>query len=81
MSTADVTPYKPIDCGFHDHLLAWATLRRPVVITYRDHSGNVVQARDVIVDVYTDQGAEYLKSAGGLQLRLDAILEVEERRV
>ena len=33
-------PYEPIDCAFHDELVSWATLQRPVEIVYKNQTGD-----------------------------------------
>ena len=45
---------------------------------YRDATGNEDSLGDVIVDVWTENGAEYLRTAGGAVIRLDALLQVED---
>ena len=71
--------YRPIDCGFHDQLLAFATLGAPVRLRYAGEDGAAREATGRIQDVFTRRGAEYLALAGGLELRLDRILGVEAR--
>lgn len=70
--------YKPIDCGFHDQLLAWATIRRPVTISHRNAAGQEVVVRGVIADVFSRGGAEYLRLAEGPTIRLDHLIRVTE---
>lgn len=70
-------PYRPIDCGLHDRLLDWATRGVRIDIRYRAASGQEASIRDVLLDVWTEAGAEYLRTSGGVVIRLDALLEVE----
>ena len=77
-------PYQPIDCSLHDRLEDLAVRRRPVRIRHRDGSasgdgvgGDVVELDDVIVDWFARDGAEYLRTAGGVEIRLDRIVEVD----
>lgn len=72
--------YEPIDCGVHDQFLEWATLRQPVAITYESNNGDTSVANDVIKDVYTKDGAEYLRLADGLEIRLDKITDTTPLR-
>jgi transcriptional antiterminator Rof (Rho-off) len=69
--------YHPIDCGLHDRLLAIATLRRTVGLRFLDGDGVPVEARDRVVDVFTRDGAEYLRTSEGTEVRLDRLLEVD----
>ncbi len=71
-------PYLPIACGLHDRLLDWATRRVRVEVRYRDSAGNADMLRDVLVDIWTEGGAEYLRTESGLVIRLDALLQVED---
>ncbi len=70
-------PYRPIDCGLHDRLLAAATLRRRVALRFRGPDGAPVDAHDRIVDVFTRGGAEYLRTEDGAEVRLDRLVEVD----
>lgn len=71
-------PYRPIDCGLHDILLDRATRRVVVAIRHRAPDGSEATTTDRIVDVYTAEGAEYLRTAGGVVVRLDELLGVGE---
>lgn len=69
--------YTPIPCAFHDRLLHFATLREAVRIVYVPEGGSeeaVVEG--VIVDVYTQEGAEFLRLHDGLRIRLDQLVRV-----
>ena len=71
-----MTPYQPIDCHFHDRLLAYATLRQTVEIVYRADAATerTVDAR--ITDVYTRRGEEYAVLSTGAIIRLDRLVRV-----
>lgn len=66
--------YVPIDCNVHDQLLERATLGRPTTVQYRGGEGQSLVARDVIVDVFSREGAEYMRLGGGREIRLDKIV-------
>lgn len=69
-------PYHPISCAVHDRLLELATLRRECEIgIVGDRSPDRV--RGVIVDVYSQGGAEYLRLRDGTTLRLDEIRDLD----
>lgn len=70
-------PYTPVDCGFHDGLLALATLRRPVAIDLVGAT-EADPLRGRIVDVFSRDGAEYLRLDGGAAVRLDHIVAVRD---
>lgn len=73
--------YIPISCSIHDRLEAAATLRHAVTLSYAGPNGVVDVAGEIVVDVFAREGAEYLRLSSGLELRLDALLEVDGIRV
>lgn len=73
----DHNEYKPVDCGFHDELVARATLAKPVEIHYVDDRGNQQCAHDTIADVFTKNSAEYLRLKSGGEIRLDRLVRVD----
>lgn len=70
--------YEPVDCGFHDQLLAWATLRQPVQIVYVDEHGEESEMTDTIDDVYTKDKSEFLRVKNGTDIRLDKLIRVTD---
>jgi Rho-binding antiterminator len=69
--------YKPVDCGLHDRLEELATLRQPALITFRDERGEVREARSTVNDVFTSDGAEFVRTDDGQEIRLDRIEHVD----
>ncbi len=69
--------YKPISCDAHDELLARATLKRECELVYENEQGKTESVRGVIEDVYTEEGAEYLRTKSGLTLRLDQLRRLD----
>jgi Rho-binding antiterminator len=72
--------YEPIDCSDHDKLEALATRRQIARISYRSQDGSTDQVEDLIEDIYARDGVEYMRTAGGRELRLDALMSVEGKR-
>ena len=70
------SPYEPISCAFHDLLLAKATQKEQVRIHYFLVEGNEAMVRDTIIDVYTQNGAEFMKLGSGESIRLDRLISV-----
>ena len=67
--------YTPVPCGFYDQLEAFATLGTPCEIRFlRDERPAAVKGK--IKDLYTREGAEYLKMDNGMELKLDKITGV-----
>jgi Rho-binding antiterminator len=76
---ADARDYDPIDCSLHDRLEELATLRQPCDVEFRTEDGRRQTASGVIADVYSREGAEYLRLADGVAVRLDRIEAVNGR--
>jgi Rho-binding antiterminator len=72
----DADPYRPIACSLHDRLEALATLGRVVCVEYRSPGGAVERVDDRVTDIFTRDGAEYLCTAAGREIRLDALMSV-----
>lgn len=70
-------PYRPIDCGAHDRLLALATRGVPCDLDVDSGEGSVSRVHGVIVDVYSEAGAEYLRFADGRRFRLDDLVAID----
>lgn len=66
--------YVPIDCNVHDQLLERATLRRPTTVEFHDEGQGRSVVQDVIVDVFSREGAEYMRLGSGKEIRLDKIV-------
>jgi len=73
-------PYRPVDCGFHDRLLALATLRTSCEVVYRDEGGRGRRTAGVIADVYTKGDEEFLLLEDGTRVRLDRLVSVGGHR-
>jgi len=72
-----MSEYEPIDCADHDKLESLATLRQTARISYRDDRGELREVEDLIEDVFARDGVEYLKTAGGEEVRLDRLERVD----
>ena len=68
-------PYEPVDCTMHDQLVERAAFRLPTKVTYRNERGELVVAQDLIQDVFSREGAEYVRLASGTEIRLDQIVD------
>ena len=74
------TDYQPIDCNFHDWLLAKATLQERVAIEYSTGSGTApVKVKAIIQDVFTENKEEFVRLDTGALVRLDRLAEVAGR--
>jgi Rho-binding antiterminator len=70
---SDPPAYSPIPCALHDRLEALATLGQPCRIVYRDADGSSRETDDRIVDVFARAGEEFVRTAAGLEIRLDRL--------
>lgn len=68
--------YVPVDCGFHDELESLATLRQECLIFYHNATGEIVERRDRIADVYAANKADYIKLTDGTEIRMDHLVSV-----
>jgi Rho-binding antiterminator len=72
--------YEPVSCDYHDQLEA-AAMHKQVVELEFDLEGVTQKERGKIEDVYTADGAEFVRFAadsGPLEIRLDHIIAVKE---
>ena len=73
----DAEPYRPISCDYHDELEAAAMHKEPVELEF-ELEGVPQRERGVVDDVYTADGAEFIRfssdGGGPLEIRLDHII-------
>ena len=70
--------YEPVSCDYHDELEAAAMHKTPVELEF-DLEGVTQKERGTIADVYTANGAEFVKfesDSGSLEIRLDQIISM-----
>ena len=76
MNAPDPAPYVSVACSFYDTLEAAALHPRPLAIAYLADDGARVDALDAVADVFSKDGAEWLRLASGPVVRLDRLLRV-----
>ena len=66
-------------CSMHDKLLALATRKQPCTLLVQDDGaeGGPRQVEGVIIDVFSRDGAEYLRLQDGALFRLDKLDTVD----
>jgi Rho-binding antiterminator len=72
--------YEPVSCDYHDQLEAAAVTKKGVELEF-DAQGVRQRERGKISDVYTDDGAEFVKleaGEGSVRIRLDEIVSFRE---
>ncbi len=72
--------YEPVSCDYHDQLEAVAMHEKEVELEF-DLEGVTQRERGKIADVYTANGAEFVKfvsDRGPLDIRLDRIISMKE---
>jgi Rho-binding antiterminator len=73
--------YTAIPCGFHEQLELSVLRRQPLLLACRDEAGGF-QGRIIPLDVYTHDGAEWLRyrgmDGGEAVVRLDHIVSAKE---
>ncbi len=76
----DTERYEPVSCDYHDQLEAAAMHKNDVELEF-ELEGVTQKDRGKIADVYTTNGAEFVKfvaSDGPLEIRLDRIISMRE---
>lgn len=71
-------PYEPVTCDYHDELEAAAMHKQQVELEF-DLEGVTQREKGTIADVYTADGAEYVKfvaDSGPIDIRLDHIISM-----
>lgn len=74
-------PYKPIACSFYDRLQQFATQKEMVIIHFYDSNGNPSAITDKIIDVFTENNAEYLRLSNEKIIRLDNLISADNNRL
>lgn len=73
--------YQPVSCDYHDQLEEAAMHKRDVELEF-DLEGAPQRGRGKIQDVYTSDGAEWVRfvsdDGGPLEIRLDHIISFKE---
>jgi Rho-binding antiterminator len=72
--------YEPVSCDYHDELEAAAMHKKAVELEF-DLEGVTQHERGTIADVYSANGAEFIKfvsERGPLEIRLDQIISMKE---
>jgi Rho-binding antiterminator len=75
-------PYEPVSCDYHDELEAAAMHKQQVELEF-DLDGVTQHEKGTIADVYTAEGAEFVKfvaGAGPIDIRLDHIISMRGGR-
>ncbi len=73
--------YTPISCDLHSEYELLALHRTPVTLHYRDEEGAEQHLQGRVTDVFTRDGAEFLRletEAGTAEIRLDRIDRVRK---
>jgi len=74
--------YEPVSCDYHDELEAAAMHKQEVELEF-DLEGVTQRDKGKIADVYTANGAEFVKfvaGAGPIDIRLDHIISMRNAR-
>jgi len=72
--------YQPVSCDYHDELEAAAMHKKHVELEF-DLEGVTQRERGTIADVYSSNGAEFVKfvsDRGEVEIRLDQIISMKD---
>ena len=82
MNAKPIPAYQPISCSFYDELEARATLGQPCALVYRTQADSPPSTyHGIIADMFIRDKAEFLRLADGFELRLDALLAVDDKEL
>jgi len=73
-------PYQPVSCDYHDVLEQAAMHNKRVELEF-DLDGVIQREMGTIADVFTSDGAEYVKfdaAGGAMDIRLDHIISMRQ---
>jgi Rho-binding antiterminator len=73
--------YRPIGCSVHDKLEETSVRGTVAHFLIRDEKGGEREVQDRIQDIYARNGVEYMRTAGGLEIRLDRLMAVNGETV
>lgn len=69
--------YKPIACGLYDELELRALRKSWISLVYNDKNNGLKTIECIIVDLFSKDEVEYLKTDMGIVIRLDDLVEVD----
>lgn len=73
--------YTPIACSVHDKLEDTAVRRTVANFVMREEDGGTREFQDRVQDLFARDGVEYMRTAEGLEIRLDRLESVNGERV
>jgi len=68
---------KKVSCDFYDELETLAVMRKVCKIEFWNENGTRTIIQDQIKDLYSREGIEYLETANGLKVKLNALINVD----
>ncbi|HMN23277.1 MAG TPA: hypothetical protein PKE38_02190 [Ignavibacteriaceae bacterium] len=69
--------YKPIACGLYDELELRALRKIKVKIVFINDKNETDMIESIIIDLFSKDKVEYLKTDGGKIIRLDDVIELD----
>lgn len=69
--------YRPIACSLHDRLELVALRGRTVALRVREPDGDVRELEDRVVDWVARDGAQWVVTGAGEEIRLDRLVAVD----
>lgn len=73
--------YHPVRCEIHSLLREYLSSAKLVEIVYRDDAGQIQTNHDVIRDLFSRAGQEFVLLGRGHMIRLDHVLTLDGRTV
>ncbi|NMT64532.1 hypothetical protein [Marinobacter orientalis] len=73
--------YQPVRCEIHSLLREYLTSSRLAEVVYRDDAGQIQTTHDIIRDLFSRAGQEFVLLGRGHMIRLDHVLTLDGRKV
>lgn len=73
--------YRPVRCEVHSLLREYLTSSRLAEVVYRDDAGQICTTHDVIRDLFSRAGQEFVFLGRGHMVRLDHVLTLDGKVV
>ncbi len=74
-----MSDYKPIDCGLYDYIESAIIKKEKVDLEFYDEAGRALKSKDLLIDVFSKDKVEYLKTYSGLIIRLDNLIKIDDK--
>lgn len=72
--------YQPIDCNYYDEITLLILRKQKCKVHFYNEKEKEETVMAVIEDIYTREKAEYLRLKDGMEIRLDKIIALDDKK-